>query len=460
MAAASSSRQRVSADKVLVRDDANNSPSAHLVVLDLPGLPSGLLTTLAASLPDARLALVGGAVRDWLLHRQHRDPWRGLMDLDLVVEIPARHFIDALSCMPSLEQFSAREHGRYGTVELDICYGGEELLLDVARARRERYPQPAGKPVVEFDCLEADLARRDFSINAMALLLDPSGHQPELLDPYGGLADLEHRELRFLHPHSLRDDPTRLIRAARYGARLGFHLAPESVLHVRQTLMDWPWGWAPQDDPLRAPVSLATRLRMEFELLLTREPWADALRLLQSWGGLRLLDASLQEDLAWRRRLHWAQRMGVPLLPALIAPAPDSLAIAQRLQLPHTQQRLLGQWMCLRERLTTLTFGGCGTAELSWRPSSWTQWLEQAGCTPEAVALALAVGVSPRRPLLRWWLSWRHQVSPLSPAELMAQGVAPGPELGHQLRQMRLAKIDQLEKRMANYQAESCGLMS
>ena len=424
--------------------------------MDLPGLPSGLLTTLAASLPDARLALVGGAVRDWLLHRQHRDPWRGLMDLDLVVEVPAHRLMDALRSMPALELCSAREHGRYGTVELDLCFGGEELLLDIARARREMYPQPAGKPVVEFACLEADLARRDFSINAMALLLDPTGQPPELMDPYGGLADLERRELRFLHPHSLRDDPTRLIRAARYGARLGFRLAPESVLQVRQTLVDWPWPWAPQDHPLEAPVSLATRLRMELELLLTREPWADALRLLQSWGGLQLLDASLQADRSWPRRLHWAQRMGLPLLPALIAPAPDALAIAQRLQLPHAQQRLLGQWMVLRERLTTLAVDPSGTAEPHWRPSRWTQWLEQAGCTPDAVALALAVGVSPRRPLLRWWLRWRHHVSPLSAARLMAQGVAPGPDLGHQLRQMRLATIDQLEKRMANLPAERC----
>ena len=89
----------------------------------------------------------------------------------------------------------------------------------------------------------------------IAAVLLPTGRAPHdggvplpvLMDPYGGLADLGHRELRFLHPHSLRDDPTRLIRAARYGARLGFRLAPESVLQVRQTLVDWPWPWAPQE---------------------------------------------------------------------------------------------------------------------------------------------------------------------------------------------------------------------
>jgi len=136
----------------------------------------------------------------------------------------------------ALQLCSAREHGRYGTVELDVRYAGVELLLDVACARREIYPQPGGKPAVVFDQLEADLARRDFSINAMALVLDPCGGSPTLLDPHGGLADLKQRHLRFLHSQSLRDDPTRLIRAARYAARLGFHLASASERQAHQTL--------------------------------------------------------------------------------------------------------------------------------------------------------------------------------------------------------------------------------
>ena len=410
-------------------------------------MPSGLLTTLASALPTERLALVGGAVRDFLLHRQHRDPWRGLTDLDLVLEVPARHFVAALSISPALEVTSVREHGRYGTVELDVRYAGVELLLDVAGARCEVYPQPGGKPVVDFDRLEADLARRDFSINAMALVLDPGGRAPTLLDPHGGLADLQHRELRFLHSHSLRDDPTRLIRAARYAARLGFRLSQASELQAHQTLVEWPWSWRPTDAPLEAPVSLSTRLRMELELLLTREPWCEALTLLQAWGGLVMLDPTLQADQRWRRRLHWAQRLQLPLLPALIAVADNPLAIAQRLQLPHGQQRMLGQWMHLRERLEALTSSGVDAADQHSSPSRWTQWLEQGACTPEAVGLALATGFGPRRPLLRWWLRWRHAVSPVSAKCLMAQGIQAGPALGSRMRELRLEAIDESERR-------------
>ena len=71
--------------------------------------------------------------------------------------------------------------------------------------------------------VEEDLRRRDFSVNAMALALQPSAFG-RLLDPLGGRLDLGKRRLRPLHPLSFVEDPTRIFRAARYAARLGFRL--------------------------------------------------------------------------------------------------------------------------------------------------------------------------------------------------------------------------------------------
>ncbi|MFM2158729.1 MAG: hypothetical protein RLZZ124_1203, partial [Cyanobacteriota bacterium] len=266
--------------------------------MPLPGLSADLWPLLARAAAPARLALVGGAVRDLLLHREHRDPWRGLMDLDLVVEAeagtspsPAEQLLRALKDTAGVRVRSATPHGRFGTVEVDLQVECQELLLDLASARRESYPSPAANPEVRFGCLEEDLARRDFSINAMALLLDPAGGEPQLLDPHGGAPDLQRRELRFLHEGSLRDDPTRLVRAARYAARLGFRLEEGSCQQVARTIAAWPWPWRPGDPPEQAPPALSTRLRMELELLLEREPWPEALAHLQSWGGFTLLDS-------------------------------------------------------------------------------------------------------------------------------------------------------------------------
>ena len=423
--------------------------------MQIPGVPQVLLEAIAAAqqavAPGAPVALVGGAVRDVLLHRVHNDPWRGLLDLDLVVEGSGAALVEQLAQALAQRGFdgaitSSQVHGAYGTVELELVVAGQSLLLDVATARRESYGVPAENPQVRFGALADDLARRDFTINAMALVLAGAGSDsPALLDPHGGQADLEQRQLRLLHPQSLRDDPTRLLRGARYGARLGFDLAPQSLADAARTLAEWPWPWRHGDAPHQAPAALGTRLRMELELLLEREPWPQALAALQRWGALVLLDPQLQADRSWPRRLRWAQRLGLPLMVALVAGASDPLALAERLQLPHGQHKLLAAWLALRERLAEE--GAVGGAALGGKAGdavSWCALLEAPGCSADAVALALACssgGVQPwrqwRRPLLRWWWRWRHIQAPMRASDLIAQGLKPGPALGARLRQLR-----------------------
>lgn len=404
-----------------------------LVPMDIPGLPVSLLSQLDRAAAGMRLALVGGAVRDLLLHRVHNDPWRGVPDLDLVVEGRASDLVTRLQQqLPTGSLQGVLEHGAYGTVELELSVAGEPVLLDVATARREMYPVPAENPQVSFGRLADDLARRDFSINAIALDL-ASG---TLLDPHGGREDLERRQLRFLHGGSVRDDPTRLVRGARYAARLGLELEPVSAQQVTDTLAAWPWHWRPGDPPGQAPPALGTRLRMELELLLEREPWPKALMALQRWGALAVLDPTLQADRRWPRRLRWAQRLGLPLLVALVAGASDPLALAERLQLPHRQHRLLVQWLGLQRRLHDRQ-GHAPTLQ----PEHWCALLEVPGCSPEAVALALASGSAPRRPLLRWLLRWRSVKSDCSAADLLAAGLRQGPELGQRLRALRAERL-------------------
>lgn len=426
--------------------------------MQLPGVPAELLEALVAAAAGRRLALVGGAVRDLLLHRVHHDPWRGLPDLDLVVEGTAQERAGAgpppaLALARALRQRlgvagvpAIGEHGRFGTVAVELRLpGAGSWLLDIASARQEHYPQPAENPLVRPGRLEDDLARRDFSVNAIALLLDDRGRGVHLLDQHGGQADLAARRLRLLHDGSLRDDPTRLLRAARYAARLGFALAPHSQAQAAATLAAWPWSWRSGDPPGAAPPALGTRLRMELELLLEREPWPEALGVLQGWGGLALLDAQLQHDRHWRRRLHRARRWRLPLAAALVAGAADPLALAERLQLPHRQHRLLSQLLELRRRLAG--------SDPGWRPSRWCACLEAPGLSAEAVALALAADPCPpaspslagrglRRPLLRWLLRWRHVESPVRAADLIAAGLRPGPALGARLAAERARRLD------------------
>ena len=395
--------------------------------MDLPAVPSALLDALKAAATEAgvpRLALVGGVVRDLLLHQRHGRPWHGVPDLDWVVEGSASHLSDVLLERCGTGRVTGvQHHGQFGTVALDL----DGVPLDLATARQEHYPGPAQNPVVQPGSLAADLVRRDLTINAMALDLI-SG---ELIDPHGGQRDLAAGRLQFLHPGSISDDPTRVIRAARYGARLGMALGSEARKQVSATVAAWPWAWRAGDAPEKAPPALASRLRMELESLLDHEPWPIALDLLESWQAIALVDPCLQRDPERTRRLRWGQRLRLPLMPALLAAAADPGAVARRLQIPGQQQ----QWL---DRLPSLqAWLASDPLPIQRSPDAWTTALERGGWPPQTVALMVTLRPAAWRPLLRWWGRWRHIQSPQSARQLIAEGWQPGPGLGEELRRRR-----------------------
>ncbi|MEW6581609.1 MAG: polynucleotide adenylyltransferase, partial [Actinomycetota bacterium] len=173
---------------------------------------------LAAALRsvDAPVSVVGGAVRDALLERPHGP------DVDLVVEGDALAVARRLG--RSLGAFVV-PYERFGTARLELPHGGE---IDIVTARREWYPAPGALPVVEPGTLADDLARRDFSINAMAYRV--TGRDAgEIVDPHGGRRDLAGATVRVLRDDAFVEDPSRVVRAARYASRLRFLLDPRTA---------------------------------------------------------------------------------------------------------------------------------------------------------------------------------------------------------------------------------------
>ena len=395
-------------------------------------MPSSVLEALkgaARALGISRLALVGGVVRDQLLHQRCGRAWSGVRDLDWVVEGDAAALVEELGRQLGSNRISdVHEHGAFGTVAFQL----DGISLDLATARQEHYPAPAENPVVLAGTLQADLARRDFTINAMALDLVAD----ELIDLHHGLEDLTSSRLRFLHAESVQEDPTRVIRAARYAARIGFQLTEESREQIRISIENWPWAWRQGDDAMTAPPALSTRLRLELERLLEREPWPQALDLLDQWHALPLLDPQLQNDSRRMQRMRWAQRLGLPLMPAFLLGAADPVAVATRLQIPGKHQQWLKQCGELRDWLVDTP------PPLKASPSIWSTAIEQQGWSPEVVALALTLQPRQWKPLLRWWGRWRRIQAPQTARDLIAAGWQPGPALGEELRRQRSAEQD------------------
>ncbi len=153
--------------------------------------------------------VVGGAVRDYFLGRP-------IVDTDLVVEGDA---LGLASAVGKSHGWKVHLEPRFLTARLEATAGNIEFVT----ARTERYPAPGALPVVRPASLTEDLSRRDFSINAIAVALRPPH---ELVGPANALSDLSRRQLRVLHPRSFIDDPTRVLRLARYAALLGFVAHP------------------------------------------------------------------------------------------------------------------------------------------------------------------------------------------------------------------------------------------
>lgn len=187
-----------------------------------------------ASVADAlgmELYLVGGAVRDWLRPRL-TEPTRP-RDVDLMVVGDARTLVEHASLRLGGDLMRYSE--RFLTARYRMARGA---TLDIATARTEIYRAPGALPTVSPASAAADLTRRDISINALAVRIQPGlpDASPPILDPTGGLEDLTRGRLRALHSQSFTDDPTRIYRILRFATRLAFQIEAQTEEWLKEAL--------------------------------------------------------------------------------------------------------------------------------------------------------------------------------------------------------------------------------
>ena len=190
----------------------------------LPDKVNKLLTEigLVAKTLGFKAYLVGGAVRDIILRNRN-------LDIDIVIEgdgiIFAKKFSETFPC-------KVRSHQRFGTAAMIFP---DNFKIDVATARLEYYEKPGALPTVELSSIKLDLYRRDFSINTLAVRLNPDRYG-ELLDSYGGLKDLKNKTIRVLHNLSFVEDPTRILRALRFEQKFGFTIGKQTQSLIKSTV--------------------------------------------------------------------------------------------------------------------------------------------------------------------------------------------------------------------------------
>jgi tRNA nucleotidyltransferase (CCA-adding enzyme) len=349
------------------------------------------------------VSLVGGAVRDALIGVTHG------ADVDLVVEGDAIALARVIG-----RDLGGRvvAHDRFGTARLEFAHGRH---VDMVGCRRETYPAPGALPVVVPGSLDDDLGRRDFTVNAMAYRL--SGPDAgTLVDPHGGRGDLEAARIRLIRHGAFAEDPSRVIRALRYAARLGFRMDDATAAEARTCLATLDLG--------------SSRVGDELRRLLDEDSAPAALTL------ARALGASWPEP-GTARDAHLAALPRILGRPG--APSPPTWALRLGLGLTSTAAdgAALPQWaraVAAEVRAGLLLAERVGNAS----PASAVDAVLRDTSPAEQVG-ALVAGADS---VATWWAQWRDLTPAISGADLVAAGVPPGPAIGRALAAVRADVLD------------------
>jgi tRNA nucleotidyltransferase (CCA-adding enzyme) len=413
-----------------------------------------LLTTASqeAEKRGWHLYLVGGAVRDLLLAKASSGTLM-MKDTDLVVDgfHKSADVGAGVELAKALQQFypTARLeiHGVFQTAALLWHKDAEldSLWVDIATARTEFYPYPAANPEVEASSIRQDLYRRDFTINAMALRLT-TPRSGELLDFFGGLLDLQAKQIRVLHANSFIEDPTRIYRGVRFAVRFGFEIEPQTEEFIRYAINSGVYDRTAQENS-RTP-ALQTRLKTELKHILEAPYWKSALQLLDNLGALQCIHPSLKLDAKLLRQLrllerclrrfdpqptliHWEMR-----LEALITHlAPEYRAkVAKNLQLQEDSIKRL-------QNLASAQTEVMESLPKRESPSQVVELLRQYDL-PMLILIALQSPRSLRHQIWQYLTVWANIQPLLNGNDLKKFGYKPGPQYRQILDNVLAATLD------------------
>ncbi len=376
---------------------------------------------------NERVYLVGGMVRDLVLGCPN-------LDVDLVIEGDA---VKAAKAMQRRFGGSVLAHERFKTATWTLDHsqfvGADDLRevrsLDFITARHETYAQPGTLPNITPGTIHDDLARRDFAINTLAILLDDA-NLGELLDPFDAMRDLHAGVIRVLHDQSFMDDPTRILRAARYEQRYNFHIEPHTESLVA---------------PALAVIAHVSGERIWHELeRIGAEAFPeralhrlDDLRILRAIHPALTLSDSLDVDF---EKLRAAIGAPEPLayMAAWLARLSSDVAqtLAQRLRLSRPERDFVMQL----QRVLLLD-AELGDAALT--PSAIVHSLEIFTDEVLRVAQSLMGNERARERIAYYRTHWREFAPLLDGTRLQELGIVPGPIYRQILSAVRAAHLDE-----------------
>tara|TARA_Y100001968_G_scaffold86578_1_gene77604 strand:+ start:198 stop:1457 length:1260 start_codon:yes stop_codon:yes gene_type:complete len=387
------------------------------------------IKTISEQSKCGEIALVGGIVRDIINISSNK---LTIKDLDLVIEGSAIELAKAIEARIEIKRISKLTlYKKYDTAEIII----DNLALDITSARVESYNHAGSNPTIIFSEIDRDLSRRDFTINSMAINIKNF----KLLDPYNGKKDLENGILKLIHKKSIADDPTRIVRAARYSARLNLNLDSDSRAQIISTISEWPWLSIDKQRKRKPEKSMAIRLKMELFILFNESCWERALEIFSNLNGFMLLDKQIHLNKRNAYRVKKAIKLSIDPLTALILVAQNPSSLGERLQIKQSDLNSIKEVKEI-EKFIGKTFKD--NKYTKWTPADWSSQIESNNWSSNSIALAICKEVKIWRILFRWWRYWRFVKSPVKGDDLIKNGSPKGEYIGEELKRLRYQEID------------------
>ena len=406
----------------------------HKKLLNLPFNLNNIIRKFLDLNQESRVAIVGGYPRDLLIQEIHNEKKIHPIDIDFVIEGSALLLAKYIKQnIKNVELCLIKEFDIYNTVEMNI----NNTKVDIASAREEIYTSPGSNPQVKKSTIENDLKRRDFSINSIAFDFSKNA----LIDLYGGINHIKKKELHLLHVNSIRDDPSRLLRCAKYSSRLGFNISNSSLDQAQKIISYWPWKTVNGKSVEKLPPGISIRMRMELFEIINKDNLGSVLSILNDWKVTQLLDKSITINTKYLRGLSWIKRLEGNLILYLIKDSKSLDVTCQRFFINTKEKKILFDFLNLKKDLNSNK-----KEFLNFSPSRWTNFIEEHHLDIETIKLIISEGGIFWKSFFRWLFIYRFIKSKKDGETLKKEGWKPGKEMGKEIKRLRYLEIDKFNR--------------
>ena len=247
--------------------------------------------------------------------------------------------------------------------------------------------------------------------------------------------------MNLLHSKSISDDPSRLIRCAKYASRLDFNISSNSLKQSQETVRQWPWESSEIHQKMNHPPALGIRIRMELAEIYKQDDLHNVISIIHKWEIISILNENITVDKRFLRGLNWIKKLNGNYMLYLLKDSEDLETACQRFLVNNSEIKILEDYSKIKKilKINQKKFN-------HFSPSSWTEFIEDRNLNDETVKLLICDGSPYWRNLFKWLFIYKFIKSKKDGETLKQEGWGPGKEMGKEIKRLRYLEIEKFNR--------------